>query len=70
MLGEMLRKKRNLVRELISGLVQSDIDFKEFRNLYQKAFDYLEKNENTPSKSNPDLKSLFKKAENLMAANG
>jgi len=69
MLGEMLRKKRNLIRELISNLIQSGIDFKEFKNLYQTAFEYLMTNEQPTTKAHPDLINLFKKAENLMAAN-
>ena len=68
---EFLRKKRSLVKELITALVQSPIDKRFFKGLYQKAFEYLEKSDSHKEiENNSELKVFFKKAETLMSANG
>ena len=64
---EFLRKKRNLVRELIKAMAESPIDKRFFKGLYQKAFEYLEANDsNSEFENNIEMAAFFKNAEKLI----
>jgi len=64
---EFLRKKRNLVRELIKAMAESPIDKRFFKGLYQKAFEYLEANDSKKALENDsEMVAFFKNAEKLI----
>lgn len=64
---EFLRKKRNLVRELIKAMAESPIDKRFFKGLYQKAFEYLEANDSDSEfENNSEMAIFFKNAEKLI----
>lgn len=67
-MAEQFRNRKNkLLKELLSELALSGVNFKDMRGFIRRLTDYLEKSDNAASMSK-ELKSNLAEVEKLMAA--
>jgi hypothetical protein len=45
LLAEMQRKKRNLIKKMLTKMIELGLGFRQFESLYQKIFDFLKSGE-------------------------
>ena len=64
--GEIRRKKRNLIKEMLKEMIDAGLSFIEFESLYTKLFSYLKKDD---KKANfpIEFQKNVKRAEQFLA---
>lgn len=68
MLGfsSILRKKRNLTKDLLSEMIDADISFSQFEKYYLKVISYLKKGEKK-KESPKEVLEIFNKMDQILA---
>lgn len=63
--SSILRKKRNLTKDLLSEMIDADISFNQFEKYYLKVITYLKKGEKT-KESSKEVLEIFNKMDQIL----